>query len=335
MADTIPKINNHGEADYTGKISQIAEKLRKWDGPIVLISHVDPDGDALASTLALKLALDSLGKATQLAMEPPRYLKFLVEDSDIVPSLESLAPDTLLVVMDVEVGPRATGAPLEQAAFIINIDHHGSNPRKGDLSCVEPSKAATAQMTKDLITALAVPWTVPMATVCLSGILTDTGNFRYGNTTPEVLQDAGELIAKGVDYAELTDRLQFRHPDYFRMLGMVMSTISFHADGLLVMAHMTKAMIDTLGPTDDDSNDYVGLIRYAEGSKVAVFLREQDDVIKISVRTRDGVSAQRICTALGGGGHVNAAGAKLAMSLTVAQQAVIREVEKELELIAP
>lgn len=333
MTDTLAQINNRGEADYQGKIAQIATKLQAWQGPIALISHVDPDGDALASTLALKRALDSLGKVTQLAMEPPRYLRFLVKDGELVPQLASLAPNTLLVVMDVEVGPRATGAPLEHAAFIINIDHHGSNPRKGDLSCVEPGKAATAQITKDLIEALEAPWDVPMATACLSGILSDTGNFRFGNTTPEVLRDAGELIAKGVNYPELTDRLQFRHPDYFRMLGMVMSTISFHFGGLLVMAHMTKAMIDAIGPTDDDSNDYVGLIRYAEGSKVAVFLREQDEVIKISVRTRGGVSAQRICIALGGGGHVNAAGAKLAMSLQDAQQAVIREVERELQLI--
>lgn len=324
-------VNNRNEANYAGKIADIAARLRVWEGPVVLVSHVDPDGDALGSTLALKRALESLGKTTLLPLEPPRFLAFLTEPGELSLPLERLPENCLLAVLDVADEPRAVGAPSQGAAFTINIDHHGTNGRFGDLFCVEPSKAATAQMVKDVIDALGVPWTPRIATPCLTGIITDTGNFRYSNTTHEVLETAGQLIDTGIDYASLTDRLQWRRPSYFEMLGKVMGTVEFPFGGLVALAYMTEEMEAEVGETDDDSNDYVGLIRYAEGSKVAIFLKERQDHTKISVRTRDSVSAQRICLALGGGGHVAAAGAKLEADLAETRRRVLEATRDELE----
>ena len=109
---------------------------------------------------------------------------------------------------------------------------------------------------------LGVEFTPRIATPCLAGILTDTGNFRYGNTNREVLETAGYLIDKGVAYVDLTDRLQWRHPTYFRTLGKVMDTVHFELDGELVIAHFTAAMRTGAGAADDDSDDFVGIIRY-------------------------------------------------------------------------
>ena len=92
----------------------------------------------------------------------------------------------------------------------------GRTPASATWPASSPNRAATAHIVKDVIDALGVKWTSDIATPCLTGILTDTGNLRFGNTTPETLQAAGELIAAGVPYAELTDRLQWRHPDYFQ-----------------------------------------------------------------------------------------------------------------------
>lgn len=323
-------VNNAGEADYPGKVRQIAERLRGWQGPIVLVSHVDPDGDAFGSTLALKRALEQLGKRTILPIEPPRFLRFLAEPGEVSEPLSALPENCLLAVLDVADEPRAIGAPTTGAAYVINVDHHGTNGRFGDLWCVEPGKAATAQIVKDIIDALPLAWTPRLAIPCLAGIITDTGNFRYSNTTHEVLEAAGELIDSGIDYAALTDRLQWRHPSYFAMLGKVMQTVEFPLGGLVVMAHMTPEMEAEVGDSDDDSNDYVGLIRYAEGCKIAAFLKAREDHTKVSVRTRDGVSAQRICLALGGGGHVAAAGAKLAADLTQTRRRLLAACREEL-----
>ncbi len=322
-------VNNAGEKDYQAKVEEIAQKLKTWSGPIVLIAHIDPDGDALGSTLSLKRALQAMGKSTTLAMDVPKYLEFITHSGEIVKEIENFEENTLLVVMDVDISNRAVGAPLEGADFVINVDHHGSNARLGDISLVQPSKAAAAIMSKDIIDALGVSWNSDMATAALTGIITDTGNFRYSNTNSEVLEVAAELLAKGVDYATLTDRLQWRHPDYFKMLALVLATLEFPFDGLVAMANLTPKMEESLSG-DDDSNDYVGLIRYAEGTKVAVFIKEREDHCKISVRTRDGVSAQNICLALGGGGHIAAAGAKIDANLEETKKLVLEQIRLEL-----
>jgi phosphoesterase RecJ-like protein len=324
------QVDNRGDADYEGKLKRIAQQLRDWQGPIVIVSHLDPDGDALGSSLALKRALQSLGKQVLLPLEPPRFLTFLAEEGELSAPLERLPEGALLAVLDVADEGRSEGAPLQGAKFVMNVDHHGTNSRFGDLALVEPSKAATAQIVKEIIDAMGVEWTAPIATPCLTGILTDTGNFRYVNTDQEVLRTAGELISAGVDYAFLTDRLQWRHRDYYRMLGLVMGTIDFPLDGKVVMAGVSEEMRSAVGESEDDSNDYVGLIRYVEGSKVAVFLKERDGHTKVSVRTRDGVSAQAICMELGGGGHVAAAGAKIEGPLEVAKEKVLAAAKREL-----
>ncbi len=332
--------SNQGEANYPACIARIAQTLGRWDGPIVIATHADPDGDALGSALALKRALASLGKATHLPLTPPRYLSFLAEPDELSDPLRVLPEDALVAVLDVDVGPRLAGVPVagtvvSEAAFTVVIDHHGTNNRTGNLVCVEPRRAATAQMVKDIIDALPLTWTPQLATPCLTGLLTDTGNFRFGNTTPEVLHAAGDLLSYGVAYSDLTDRLGWRHPDYFRMLGKVMSTVTFPLGGLAALAEITQAMRAEVGPTDDDSNDYVGLIRYAEGALVALFLREEpsDDPqprTKVSVRARRGVSAQAICVSLGGGGHVAAAGATVREGLEGTKALVLAAVRAEL-----
>jgi phosphoesterase RecJ-like protein len=323
--------DNQGEQDYPAKIDAIARKLAAWQGPIVIVSHEDPDGDALGSALALKRALETLGKQVTLPLAPPRFLQFLADPGELSEPLATLPDTCLLIVVDVEVGARTTGAPLEGAAFTLNIDHHGTNPRRGDLVCVEPSRAATAHMVKDVIDALPLAWTPKIATPCLTGILTDTGNFRFSNTTPEVLAAAAELLGHGVAYAELTERLQLRHPDYFKMLGKVMATVEFPLEGRVAMARLTQAMRRELGESEDDSDDYVGLIRYAEGVKVAIFLKERGEKeTKVSVRTREGVSAQTICLALGGGGHVAAAGATVYEDLETTRTLALEAARAEL-----
>lgn len=323
--------DNRGEADYHAKLTLIAERLRAHEGPFVLLSHVDPDGDALGSTLCLKRALEALGKRALLPLAPPRFLAFLAGEGELSPPLPALPDNCALLILDVAERGRALGAPLEGAAFTVNIDHHGTNERFGELSLVEPDKAATAQMVKDLVDALGVSWTPSLATPCLAGIMTDTGIFRYGNTSPSVLRDASELVAAGVDYAALSERLQERHPDYFTMLGRVMSTVRFPLMGLAAVARLTEAMRAEVGDTEDDSSDYVGLIRYAEGVRVAVFLKERDGATKISVRAQGGVSAQAICLELGGGGHVAAAGAKLPGDADAVEPKVLAAVRRELE----
>lgn len=308
----------------------MASRTLSWSGPIVVAAHVDPDGDALGSSLALMRALRQLGKQAEVVMEPPPYLQFLAEEGEVVGQLTELEPGTLVYALDSGEAPRVWGVPLDQAAAVFNVDHHGTNTRFGDLAVVEPSKAACAMLIKELIDLLGAQWSADLATPCLTGILTDTGNFRHSNTGRESLEMAGVLIDHGVDYARLTDRLQWRDKGYFPLLGSVMQTVRYDLDDLLVTAAVTDEMREALGASVDDSDDFVGLIRYAEGTKVAALFKQRGEEIKVSVRTRDGVSAQRICVELGGGGHVSAAGATLAGPMAEARARFIEAVKREL-----
>lgn len=325
--------DNRSDPDYRSKLAKAAAVARDWTGGIVVVSHVDPDGDALGSCLALRRALVALGKDVTVALSPPSYLEFLAAPGELVTELSALPAGTLLFVLDVADRPRVAGAPVSGAEYLINIDHHGTNDRFGDVAVVQPDKAATAMLIKELIDELGVDWTADIATPCLAGIITDTGNFRFANTDRAVLEMAGELIDHGVAYVELTDRLQWRHPAYFPTLGKVMSTVHYDLDGRLVIAHFTAAVRRAAQAADDDSDDFVGIIRYAEGVLVAALLKERDDGIKISVRTRNGVSAQNICVELGGGGHVAAAGATVAGTLAEVEAKLVAATARELERV--
>ena len=326
-------VDNSGEADYDGKLRQIAAKLLEWQGPVALVSHVDPDGDALGSTLALKRALAALGKQTSLAMTPPPFLEFLLEPGEIQESFESLPDNCLLCVLDVADRPRVAGISLEvmdTAAFIINVDHHGTNDRFGGLSLVQPAKAATCQIVKELIDALGVDWTTDIATPCLTGLITDTGSFRFSSTDSAVFSTASDLLAVGIDYGTLADRLQWRPKGYYQLMGHVLGTLSYPLDGLVALAWLTPEMEAEVTAETGDSDDYVGMIRYADGTQLSIFLKSRPDHTKVSVRSRGDVSAQRICVELGGGGHVPAAGAKVMADLETTRALVLEATEREL-----
>lgn len=334
---------NHAEPLYGEKLHAVAQTLRNFSGPIYIVTHVDPDGDAVGSSLGLALALEAMGKRVFWICQPPRYLRFLAGDYPNSLPISRVPEGALLVVLDAAEPDRVEGAPVE--GYVINIDHHGTNPRFGDLAVVDPSKAATAQIVKDLIDALGVAWTPAIATPVLTGMITDTGNFAFANTTPELLRTAADLVAHGVAYAELTDRLRLRPPGYFQLLGKVLSTVEFHFGGLLVTAHLPPGANGQNGgdalpsPSDprgvageEDSDDFVGTIRYAEGSLVAVFLRQRGPDTKLSIRSRGRVSAQNIAVKLGGGGHVPAAGATLrGVGLSDAYGKLLPVVEEELK----
>ncbi|MER3444154.1 MAG: exopolyphosphatase, partial [Meiothermus sp.] len=150
-------IHNQADPQYWSKLQLVADTLKGIQGPVVVVSHVDPDGDAIGSSLGLARALKALGKQVTWIARVPRYLSFLVREGEASPPIERVPEGTTLVVVDAAEPSRVEGAPVE--GFVINLDHHGTNPRFGDLAVVDPSKAATCQIVKELIDLLEVPWT--------------------------------------------------------------------------------------------------------------------------------------------------------------------------------
>jgi bifunctional oligoribonuclease and PAP phosphatase NrnA len=315
---------------------RVARALLAHPGSFVVAAHVDPDGDALGSVLTLARALRRLGRAVVAPMsDPPRFLRFLARPGELVDPLQARPADALVVVLDGDLG-RAAGVPLDGGRGVVNVDHHASNAAEADVAWVDPTYASASMMVAEVVDALGVAWDEQLATPCLAGLMTDTGHFRFGNTDRRALEAAGRLIEAGVAYADLADRLQWRHPDYFRMLALVMATVRFHLAGEIVLADQTNAMRDAVGDTADDADDFVGQIRYAEGTRLAAILKERPGAVKLSLRSRGGVSARRICQDLGGGGHDAAAGATLpGATLAEAEARLLEAARRELLRAGP
>lgn len=311
---------------------RVADALLAHPGPFVVVAHVDPDGDALGSVLTLRRALVRMRREVLTPMAPPpRYLRFLARPGELTAPLGERPDGALVVVLDGDLA-RAAGVPIGGGLGVVNVDHHVSNPGDAEVAWVDPSYASASMMVAEVLDALGLDWDTDLATPCLAGLMTDTGHFRFGNTDRRALETAGRLIDSGVAYADLADRLQWRHPDYFRMLALVMATVRYRAGGEVVLADQTMAMRTAVGETDDDADDFVAQIRYAEGTRLAAILKERPGAVKVSLRSRGGVSARRICQALGGGGHDAAAGATLTgATLAEAEARLLTAAQDELD----
>ncbi|MVN86296.1 bifunctional oligoribonuclease/PAP phosphatase NrnA [Deinococcus sp. HMF7620] len=319
---------------YHQLMQQVAQTLLSHDGPIVVLSHENPDGDALGSVLGLARALRGLGREVYAPMATPRYLAFVPHSGELDEPLTSWPSGALAAVLDVDNNDPSRVAGADLSVFdgpVVNIDHHGTNARQATAGVVEPGIPAAAMMVADLLGAMNVPLTPAIATPLMLGLVTDTGSFRFDSVTPETFECAAALRRAGADLGWLSDQLGRNPRTYYTLLREVLGTLEFLHGGRVVQAHVTEAMLERAGAAWDDVENYVGTLRNAEGAELAVMLKDYGDRVKVSLRSRGALSAQNIAVALGGGGHVPAAGATLNLRYPEARTLLDAAIAAELE----
>ncbi|GHF30123.1 phosphoesterase RecJ-like protein [Deinococcus metalli] len=326
--------SNTSSGTYVADVQAVADAISGHAGPLVLLSHENPDGDALGSVLGLARALRSVGRDVIAPMTPPRYLTFVTRPGEVQPPLDAFPARAMAVVLDVDNNDpvRVAGAPL--GTFdgpVVNIDHHGTNLRRATAGVVDPARPATAMMVADVIDALGLPWTADVATPLMLGLNTDTGSFRFSSVTPETFGCAGRLLAHGARLAWLNDELGQHPHSYYTLLREVLGTLEFQHGGRVVLARVDDAMLARTGATWEDVESYVSLLRSAEGAQLAVMVKDFGERVKLSLRSRRGVSAQNVALALGGGGHVAAAGASVAEPWTAVRERLDAAIRTELD----
>ncbi|RJF69877.1 bifunctional oligoribonuclease/PAP phosphatase NrnA [Deinococcus cavernae] len=327
---------NSGTPDYLQDVQHVARCLLDHPGPIVVLAHENPDGDALGSVLGLTRALRSLGKTVVAALDVPRYLTFLPQPGELIDNLEQWPADALLAVLDVDNNdfPRVAGADVTGfSGPVVNIDHHGTNTRKATAGVVDPTKPAAAMMVADVVDALGVAWTEDIATPLMLGMLTDTGNFTFDSVTPDTFLTAARLRGYGARMGWLTDNLRQHSRSYYLLLREVLGTLEFRHDGQVILARVDQAMLERASASWEDVESYVSLLRSAEGSRLAVMIKDYGERVKFSLRSRGGLSAQNIAVALGGGGHVPAAGATVNEPYAVARPLLDQAIAAELDRV--
>lgn len=291
---------------------------------ILVVSHVRPDGDAIGSLLALGLALQQAGKSVQMVLNDgvPASFRHLPGSGQI--RKEPQGEVDLFITVDCADFKR-TGKQLENFRKPdINIDHHITNERFGQVNLIEPEAVATAAILTDYLPAWGLTITPDVAAALVTGIVTDTLGFRTSNTTPAALRQTATLMETGIDMPELYSRALLRHSYVAaRYWGAGLSSLKTE-DGI-VYATLTMADRKSTGYNGNDDADLINMISSIEDHTVGmIFVEQHDQHVKISWRAlQPGIDVSQIAKQFGGGGHAAAAGADIAGTLEEIQPRVL------------
>lgn len=288
-----------------------------------ILTHRRPDGDTIGSAATLCRGLRQLGKTAHVIenheiTEKYRHLhlgltKPWVEAGDTIVSVDVAAPNMLPDALQSLVG-----------AIALRIDHHATATSFTDFELVEPGAGACAEVLYDVLRCLQVTLDKPMAEALYTAVATDTGGFRYANTTAHSFRTAAACAEAGGDLAtinrEIFDTNSFAK---MKIQSWIIDNTHFLADGKIAICAVPRAVEQQIGVTEDDMESISGLVRSIEGVKMAATLREMaDGKVKVSVRAIPGYDAAAVCVKFGGGGHKGAAGATFDIPLEEAAKAV-------------
>ena len=308
--------------------AQTAEFLNKNDNYIIL-THRRPDGDTLGSSALLCRGLRQLGKTAHILRNPEITEKYAhlhqgltadeVKDGDILIAVDTASKGML---------PEAFSQYADRIA--LRIDHHATADSFTDCELVEGETAACGELVARVLSLMGCPLDKPMANALYTAISTDTGCFRYANTTAETFETAAHCAYSGADIFAINQALfETRSLGRLRLEGWLIENMLFLQDGRIAICPLPKAVEEELGLTEDDLENISGFPRSIEGVKIAATIREEgDNRVKISVRAVPGYDAAAICANFGGGGHKGAAGASMACSMNEAVEAIKKAMPK-------
>ncbi|MFH1866143.1 MAG: bifunctional oligoribonuclease/PAP phosphatase NrnA [Candidatus Eisenbacteria bacterium] len=301
-------------------------------GPFVLTFHRRPDGDALGSAIGLRLWLEGRGKRADVvnADGVTDPFGFLPTAERVLVEAPSDIEDYTVLVLDTPSASRAAiaGAFIDGAAAVVNIDHHPDNVIFGDINVVDPTASSVALMLYELLSASG-ELTSEIASALYVGVMTDTGGFRFGNTDARTLRAAAELVDLGASPAGLANAVYGEQPlGRLRLLGMVLSATVTELDGKVAVSVLTERMKRETGSTGEDIEGMASFGRLVGGVEVALLLREEDGLIRASLRSKGAVDVNAVAGRLGGGGHRSAAGAVLDGPLESARRVLLDAVRE-------
>jgi bifunctional oligoribonuclease and PAP phosphatase NrnA len=297
---------------------------------ILLITHVSPDSDAIGSTLGMAHALRALGKIVT-----PSCADAIRDRFDNLPGHTEVVTQAsdefdLVVALDcgdeLRLGSVWANLP-DPKPCLINVDHHISNTRFGQINRVDPSAASTAEMVLQIVDQLGVPLTQEIATCLLHGIVGDTLGFRTPNTTPRQLQYAERCMQAGASlYESIDQQFNQRSQALVCLWGKAINAMKIKER--IAYSAISKAMRDACGMGVADLNLSSFLVSMNEVDRAAVLVEKDDGLVEISLRAKRGYNVSNAAVALGGGGHALAAGATINGPLDAATKQVLQALKQ-------
>lgn len=298
-----------------GTIAEVAEVVRKADS-LALACHHHPDGDALGSMLAMHLLCEANGKSSVASWPSPwvvaPHYAFLPGLDRCIPPQDFPTDPEVLITFDLgDVGRLGDLAPtVERAGQVVVLDHHPDNQRFGTLNLVDETAAATAVLVRQLAAELDWPLTHDVALDLYVGLVTDTGRFRYQNTTPDVFHLAEELSEYGLPIARITRELFEKHRfQYVMLLSMALARTELDRQRGFVVAWLTEEDLGAFDVTFDEAEGFIDHVRACEEADVACVLRESPgEGLRVSLRSTGTIDVSELAAHFGGGGHTFMAG---------------------------
>jgi phosphoesterase RecJ-like protein len=302
----------------TTDLQAVAETLRAHDRFLV-VTHENPDGDALGSLVATTVALRQLGKDVEMFLSGssaiPQEYSFMQLDG-VLRELPADVAERVLVAVDCakadRIGPDP--APVEQTKLVIDIDHHHDNTRFGAVNLIVSDASSTGEVLRDVFAELGVKITPDIAEPLYIALVTDTGRFQYTNTTPKSLRLAAELVEAGADvhavFQQVYESVEFAK---LKLLARALDRARVLEGGRIVVSHLLRTDFADVGAVEPYSEGIIDYLRAVEGAELAVLIREppRDDgpLRRISLRASvDELDVSAIARLFGGGGHRQAAG---------------------------
>lgn len=317
-------------------LAEAAEKLKRAKR-ILVLSHHFPDGDTLGSASALCRALRQIGKVVSFRCsdEIPGKFFYLFEglEDAIYPQPAEFCPDWIVSVDVADIELLGAISAEYSGKIDLSIDHHGSHRAFAKQTYVDAHAAACAEILFRLVPMLGAAFDRKMAECIFTGVTTDTGCFRYRNTTADSLRIAADMMEAGVDAADVNFRLfETKTRTRLEMERRVLDSAVFFCGGKAVMMAVTQDMIADTGAKEEDLDGISAIPRRVEGVLAGVTMREKTDgSFKVSVRSNPPVSACDICAMLGGGGHPGAGGCTVEGPFEAACSTVRSAVEQYME----
>ncbi len=310
-------------------------KIIKKNKSFLISAHYDPEGDSLGSQLGMAEILRQLGKKYLIVNPdiPPRKYEFLKGVNDIVLPSAKIYNFDIALVLDCPIIERI-GRVIDMIGDrpIVNIDHHISNKNFGAVNYVLPKASSTGEIIYTLARKLGCKINKDLATYLYLSILTDTGGFRYSNTTPETMKIIADLSRYGINPKEIYERIYEAHSLASRkLLGLSLGTLKVSGDGKIAWMHLTEAMFDKVKAKPDDAENFVNYARFIEGVKIAALFSSnaKKGFTKVSFRSNEKwADVNKIASKFGGGGHHSASGCEVKGDIRAVEKKVLTQIRK-------
>ena len=317
-------------------INEVVNKIREGSNFLVT-SHLNPEGDAIGSALAMAQGLKDFGKEVTVFFEDqiPEIYKFLPFSGEVIHEFDGQDSYGVTVVVDCgeldRVGDKFKS--FQNKGVVINLDQHYDNTKFGDINLINGAASSTGEVVYEILSSLPVEISTEIATNIYVAIMTDTGSFRYSSSTARAFFIASEMVKAGVKPWEIAQHVYESYPEKkLKLLGEVLQTLEISKDGRIASIYVTQEMMRRLGATKDLIDGYVNYPRSIAGVDVAFLLSEvSSSKCKVSFRSKGLINVAEIAAELGGGGHPNASGCAVEGTLDEAKKIIKDLTEKKMK----